>query len=160
MGGGFEAALACHYIVAEQSAQFGFPEILFNLFPGMGAFTFLSRRISMRDAEQLILSGKQYSAAELYEMGIIDVLVEDGQGMNAVNEFVNNHRTQQRARIAMQKAKMRSTLICYDELLDIADILFDSSIKTKISDIEYMQRLVKIQNRKFTKKTNVHKFSK
>ncbi|MCK5387452.1 MAG: crotonase/enoyl-CoA hydratase family protein [Gammaproteobacteria bacterium] len=160
LGGGFEAALACHYIVAEQSAQFGFPEVLFNLFPGMGAFTYLSRRISMRDAEQLIISGKQYSATELYEMGIIDVLVEDGQGMNAVNEFINNHRTQQRARIAMQKAKMRSTLICYDELRDIADIWVDAALKTKSSDIEFMQRLVKIQNRKFTKKTNVHKFSK
>ena len=160
LGGGFEAALACHYIVAEQSAQFGFPEILFNLFPGMGAFTFLSRRISMRDAEQLILSGKQYSAAELYEMGVIDVLVEDGEGMNAVNEFINNHKTQQRARIAMQKAKMRSTSICYDELRDIADIWVDAALKTKSSDIEFMQRLVKIQNRKFMKKVHVHQFSK
>lgn len=160
LGGGFEAALACHYIVAEQSAQFGFPEVLFNLFPGMGAFTYLSRRISMRDAEQLILSGKQYSATELYEMGVIDVLVEDGQGMNAVNEFINNHRTQQRARVAMQKAKMRSTLISYDELRDIADIWVDAALKTKSTDIEFMQRLVKIQNRKFIKKTNVHQFSK
>jgi len=160
LGGGFEAALACHYIVAEKSAQFGFPEVLFNLFPGMGAFTYLSRRVSMRDAEQLILSGKQYSATELYEMGVIDVLVEDGQGMNAVNEFINNHRTQQRARIAMQKAKMRSTLISYVELRDIADIWVDAALKTKSSDIEFMQRLVKIQNRKFIKKTNVHQCSK
>ena len=160
LGGGFEAALACHYIVAEKSAQFGFPEVLFNLFPGMGAFTYLSRRVSMRDAEQLILSGKQYSATELYEMGVIDVLVEDGQGMNAVNEFINNHRTQQRARIAMQKAKMRSTFISYVELRDIADIWVDAALKTKSSDIEFMQRLVKIQNRKFIKKTNVHQFSK
>lgn len=160
LGGGFEAALSCHYIVAEKSAQFGFPEVLFNLFPGMGAFTYLSRRVSMRDAEQLILSGKQYSATELYEMGVIDVLVEDGQGMTAVNEFINNHRTQQRARIAMQKAKMRSTLISYIELRDIADIWVDAALKTKSSDIEFMQRLVKIQNRKFIKKTNVHQFSK
>ncbi len=160
LGGGFEAALACHYIIAEQSSQFGFPEILFNLFPGMGAFTFLSRRISMRDAERLILSGKQYSAAELYKMGIIDVLVEDGQGMNAVNEFINDHRTQQRARIAMQKAKMRSTLFSYDELRDIADIWVDAALKTKSSDVKFMQRLVKIQNRKFVKKVQVHQFSK
>jgi len=160
LGGGFEAALACHYIVAEKSAQFGFPEILFNLFPGMGAFTFLSRRISMRDAEQLILSGKQYSAAELYEMGVIDVLVEDGQGMNAVNEFINNHRTQRRARIAMQKAKMRSTLFSYDELRDIADIWVDAALKTKISDVKFMQRLIKVQNRKFIKKSQVHQFNK
>ena len=160
LGGGFEAALACHYIVAEKSAQFGFPEILFNLFPGMGAFSYLSRRISMRDAEQLILSGKQYSAVELYEMGIIDVLVEDGQGINAVNEFISTHRTQQRARVAIQKAKMRSSFISFSELRDITDIWVDAALKISSSDVEFMQRLVKIQNRKFIKKTNVHQFSK
>ena len=159
LGGGFEAALACHYIVAEQSAQFGFPEILFNLFPGMGAFTYLSRRISMHDAEQLILSGKQYSAAELYKMGIVDVLVEDGQGINAVNEFINDHRTQRRARIAMQKAKMRSAFISYSELSDIADIWVDTALKTNSDDIKFMQRLIKVQNRKFMNKTNVHQFN-
>jgi Enoyl-CoA hydratase/isomerase len=37
LGGGFEAALSSDVIIAERSARFGFPEILFNLFPGMGA---------------------------------------------------------------------------------------------------------------------------
>lgn len=158
LGGGFEAALSCHYIVAEQSAQFGFPEILFNLFPGMGALTYLSRRVSMRDAEQLILSGKQYSAVELYDMGVVDLLVEDGQGINAVNDFIDNHRTQQRARIALQKAKMRSTFISYNELRDIADIWVDTALQSNSNDLEVMQRLVKIQNRKFMNKVRVHKF--
>jgi len=35
-GGGFEAALAAHVIVAERQCRFGFPEVMFNLFPGMG----------------------------------------------------------------------------------------------------------------------------
>lgn len=156
LGGGFEAALSCHYIVAEESAQFGFPEILFNLFPGMGAFTYLSRRISMRDAEQLILSGKQYSASELYEMGIVDVLVEDGQGVNEVNKFIDEHKTQQSARLAMQKAKMRTTLITYDELRDIADIWVDAALKTNKRDIDFIKRLIKIQNRKFMNNAQVH----
>lgn len=159
LGGGFEAALACHYIIAEQSAMFGFPEILFNLFPGMGAFTYLSRRVSMRYAEQLILSGKQYSAADLYQMGIVDVLVDDGEGINAVNDFINDHRTQQHARIAMQKAKMRSTLISYIELRDIADIWVDAALKIKNDDIEFMNRLIKVQNRKFINKSCVHNLS-
>ena len=45
LGGGFEAALSSDVIVAEKSARFGFPEILFNLFPGMGAYSFLERKI-------------------------------------------------------------------------------------------------------------------
>ena len=38
LGGGFEAALCGDIIIAEKQARFGFPEVLFNLFPGMGAY--------------------------------------------------------------------------------------------------------------------------
>jgi DSF synthase len=36
LGSGFECALASDVIVAETGARMGFPEVLFNLFPGMG----------------------------------------------------------------------------------------------------------------------------
>ena len=42
-GGGFELALAANVLVAERNARMGFPEILFNMFPGMGAFNLVSR---------------------------------------------------------------------------------------------------------------------
>ena len=54
LGGGFEAALAHDVIIAERSAKFGLPEVLFNLFPGMGAYSFLSRRIGRMAAERMI----------------------------------------------------------------------------------------------------------
>jgi len=40
LGGGFEAALSCSVIIAERRARFGFPEVMFNLFPGMGPTAF------------------------------------------------------------------------------------------------------------------------
>ena len=46
LGGGFETALSSDVIIAERSSQMGFPEILFNLFPGMGAYNLLERRIA------------------------------------------------------------------------------------------------------------------
>src|SRR2546423_1402412 len=58
LGGGFEAALSSDVIVAEKGSRFGFPEILFNMFPGMGAYSFLDRKIGQKDAESLITSGK------------------------------------------------------------------------------------------------------
>ncbi len=36
LGGGFEAALSCDVIVATPQAKFGFPEVLFHLFPAWG----------------------------------------------------------------------------------------------------------------------------
>ena len=76
LGGGFECALASDLIVAEERAQLGFPEILFNLFPGMGAYSLLSRRVGMKGAEKMILSARLYTAEELHELGVVDLLVE------------------------------------------------------------------------------------
>ena len=42
LGGGFEAALSSHVLIAERGTQLGLPEILFNLFPEMGAFQLLA----------------------------------------------------------------------------------------------------------------------
>ena len=78
LGGGFEAALAHDVIIAERGASFGLPEILFNLFPGMGAFSFLARRLGPIHAERIILSGKVYSAEELHQIGVVDRVVEEG----------------------------------------------------------------------------------
>lgn len=52
-GGGFEAALACHVLVAEQGMHLGFPESLFGLFPGMGAAQLLEARTDADIATRL-----------------------------------------------------------------------------------------------------------
>ena len=48
VGGGFEAMLTDDIVIAEQGAKFGLPEILFNLFPGMGGYSFLRRKVAWR----------------------------------------------------------------------------------------------------------------
>jgi DSF synthase len=55
LGGGFEALLSFDYIVAERDATFGLPEILFGLFPGMGAHAILSRKLGSAMADRLIV---------------------------------------------------------------------------------------------------------
>jgi len=77
LGGGFEAALAHEVIIAERQAKFGLPEVLFNLFPGMGALSFLSRRMPPAQAERMVLSGRVYTADEnIYAgYGMVDVPV-------------------------------------------------------------------------------------
>ncbi len=88
MGGGFESALSAHVLIAEKSAVMGLPEVLFNLFPGMGALSFLSRKVGMNVAEKMVRSGKIYTGEELYQMGVVDVLAEDGQGEYALNNWI------------------------------------------------------------------------
>ncbi len=102
LGGGFECALSSSVLVAEESARMGFPEVLFNLFPGMGAYSFLSRKIGRRLTEELITGGNVFSARQLYDMGVVDVLAPDGAGEEAVYSFVRKHAKAANGRRAIE----------------------------------------------------------
>ncbi|MDH5425111.1 MAG: crotonase/enoyl-CoA hydratase family protein [Gammaproteobacteria bacterium] len=148
LGGGFECALSCNTIVAEESSRLGFPEILFNLFPGMGAYSFLSRRVSMHVAEEIIMSGKMYTAEELYELGVVDVLVRDGDGERAVRNYIQQHSKKYLARVAMHKAKMLAAPITQKELHDITDVWVEAALKVDRTSLKVMQRLIRAQTNK------------
>ena len=80
LGGGLESVLPFHKVIFERSAQAGFPEVLFNLFPGMGAWNFTIRKAGFSVANEMILSGRLYTADQLYRRHLVDVVVEDGEG--------------------------------------------------------------------------------
>lgn len=147
LGGGFEAALSSNVLVAERSAQLGLPEILFNLFPGMGAYSLLARRLDAARAERLILSGKLYVAEELHEMGVVDVLAEDGAGEQAVDEFIKRHSKSRNGFRAVRQVRQRYHPITYRELMDITEIWVDAALKLEPKDLRMMERLVRAQNR-------------
>ncbi|OCC23006.1 3-hydroxyacyl-CoA dehydrogenase [Croceicoccus estronivorus] len=79
LGGGFELALACNYRVAVPSAKVGFPEVHLGLLPGAGGTQRLPRLIGTGAALDLILSGKPVPAAKAAEMGVVDLLAEEGK---------------------------------------------------------------------------------
>ena len=109
LGGGFEIALSCDVIIAERSSQMGFPEILFNLFPGMGAYNLLTRRIGSALAERIILSGQTYGASELFDMGVIDVLAEDGEGVQATEDYLKSHNQSHNTIRSIKKIRQSKT---------------------------------------------------
>lgn len=148
LGGGFEAALSCNVLIAEKSAQMGLPEILFNLFPGMGAYSLLARRLGMSAAEKLILSGNIYDATELYDMGIVDVLAEDGEGAQAVNNYIKRSNRARNGIQAIQQVRQRYNPLRYEELLDIVSIWVDAALRLESKDLRMMERLVRAQNKR------------
>lgn len=148
MGGGFEAALAAHIMVAEKSALMGLPEVLFNLFPGMGALSFLSRKIGMPAAEKMIRSGKIYTGEELYQLGVVDVLAEDGQGEYALNNWIKKHHRSLNSFQAINRAKQRVNPLTIEELYDITEIWVDAALRLDERNLKVMERLVRAQNTK------------
>ena len=146
LGGGFEAALSSDVIVAEKSARFGFPEILFNLFPGMGAYSFLDRRIGQRGAEELIASGRIYSAEEMAAKGVIDVVTEDGQGEAGVAALIKQRSRSRNGLAGLAAARRKVHRLDFKELLDVVEIWVDSALRLTQRDLKLMQRLVSRQN--------------
>ena len=148
LGGGFECALASDLIFAEESAQLGFPEILFNLFPGMGAYSLLARRIGMRAAEDLILSGRMLPAAKLHEMGVIDVLVPDGNGPGAVQEWIAKNAKRRNGIQAAFRARRCVNPVTREELDAITEVWVDAAFRLADRDLKMMGRIVRAQMRR------------
>jgi len=147
LGGGFEAALSASVLVAEESSRLGFPEILFNLFPGMGAFSFLSRKIGRRGAEEMITSGTIYTARQLYNLGVIDVLTPDGTGRSAVDGYIRRHSKNLNGRQGFERARSEVDPITGDELMRVVEIWADTALKLQERDLRVMERLIRAQAR-------------
>ncbi len=122
LGGGFEAALANQIIVAEESATFGFPEVLFGTFPGMGAVSLLTRRSSCSVTRRIVNDGRLRSARELYDLGIIDVLAQDGQGEKTVRALIQGRADREDGFHGLNEALRIASPISYKELMRIVNI--------------------------------------
>lgn len=148
LGGGFEAALSSNILVAERGTKLGLPEVLFNLFPGMGAYSLLSRKLNPVQAEKIIMSGQLYTAEELYEMGIVDILAEKGEGELAIYKYIKSVNHSKNSHHAFRKVKDVCNTINYEELLDIVTIWVDAALNLTNKDLRMMQRLVHRQTSK------------
>ncbi|MEV7416447.1 enoyl-CoA hydratase-related protein [Streptomyces sp. NPDC089919] len=79
LGGGFELALSCDVIVADESAVVGLPEVSVGVIPGGGGTQLLPRRVGAARAAELIFSARRVEAAEARQLGLVDELVPAGQ---------------------------------------------------------------------------------
>jgi len=157
LGGGFEAALSPTVVVAEQSARMGFPEVLFNLFPGMGAYSFLSRKVGRRIADELITSGTIYGARQLFDLGVVDVLTPDGTGEAAIYSYVRKHSKAANGRRGYERVRNEVSPISSDELMRVVEIWADSALRIQDRDLKMMERLVRAQQRTLDSASNAAK---
>jgi DSF synthase len=148
LGGGFESALASDVIVAEESAQMGLPEVMFNLFPGMGAYQLLSRRVGVRAAEDIMLSGRVVSAAKLHELGIVDVLAKDGMGESTVQQWIAANARRRNGTQAVYNVRRICNPITRGELDAVAECWVDAALRLGERDLKMMNWLVRGQQRR------------
>jgi DSF synthase len=147
LGGGFEALLSFDYIVAERDATFGFPEILFGLFPGMGAHALLSRKLGSAMADRLIVSNQTFTAEEMYELGLVHRLADRGEGVEACQEFIRKSERRHPGLVNARKAMKLTQPIGLSELKRIVDLWADAALQLSDGDLKVMTRLTRAQER-------------
>jgi len=78
LGGGNELAMACHIRLAEDSVQFGQPEIKLGIMPGWGGTQRLPRLVGKGRALEIILGGGNIKAQEAFRIGLVNKVVPVG----------------------------------------------------------------------------------
>lgn len=147
LGGGFEAALAHHFVLAQNNARMGFPEIAFNLFPGMGGYSLVARKAGMRLAEELIWSGESHTAEWFESRGLVDRLFQPGDAYMATRTFIDTIRPKLNGMRAMLRARQRVLQLTRSELMDITEDWVHSAFTIEEKDRLYIERLVMLQDR-------------
>lgn len=144
-GGGFESALAGNYIVAEKSARFSFPEVIFGTFPGMGAYSFLTKKVGFNKANEIINSNKTFTADEIYDMGIIDKVCEDNMGIATINIDIIKGELENKLSNPFKNICNR---VSKQELLDVVDVWLDKAFSLSEDNLSRMNKIANFQRRK------------
>jgi DSF synthase len=148
LGGGFESALTNDVIIAERGSRMGLPEVLFNMFPGMGAYSLLCRRLDGVRAQRLILSGRLYEAQELEELGLVDLVVDRGDGPAAVREYLERNQRRHGTLMALSRVRQRCQPVTYEELIDVTDVWVETALGLHEADLRRMEHLTRAQMRR------------
>ena len=147
LGGGFESILSFDVVIAERDARFGLPETMFGLFPGMGAHSFLSRRLGSARAEEMIRSGRLYSAEELHALGLVHVLAETGKGEEEAQAYIRRNHRYHAGQLGARRAARVVENIRLEELEEIVEIWADAALGLNPGQLKMMGRLASAQTR-------------
>lgn len=99
LGGGCELALACHFIIASDTAKFGQPEVNLGLIPGYGGTQRLVQLVGKGRAMELLMSGNMIAASEAQSYGIVNKVTPPRELLDKVKEVLQN--IQSKAPIAL-----------------------------------------------------------
>ena len=148
LGGGLEGALSFNFLIVERNTKLGLPETLFNAFPGMGAYSILSRKIGSVRAREMMMNGDLISAERLHELGLVTVLAEPGRGVEAARDFIAQNQRRYGLHVAMENVRRRVEGVSFQELEDVTNIWVNRAMSLGKGDLRRMELLHAAQVRK------------
>ena len=115
LGGGCELAMTCDMIVAAEGAKFGQPEINLGVIPGAGGTQRLTKAIGKAKSMEMILTGKMYTAKEMYSAGLVNKIADNDIYLDEAIELAKDIAS--KPTIAVQLAK-ESILKSFDSTIE------------------------------------------
>jgi enoyl-CoA hydratase/carnithine racemase len=86
LGGGFELAATADFRIAESHARIGLPETTLGMVPGWSGTQRLVRRFGAQAIRRMALGAEMFSAGEAVAFGLVDAVVETGQGLDEAHK--------------------------------------------------------------------------
>jgi len=87
LGGGFELALACDLVIADEHAQFGLPEVTVGAAALAGGLHRLPRQIGVQAAMGLALTGRRMDAREAFALGCVNEISPAGAAVDVARRW-------------------------------------------------------------------------
>ena len=134
-------------IIAERGAKFGFPENIFGLFPGMGAYSLVARRVGAAFAEEMMLGGRIYTAEEMKDVGLVHILAEPGQGLAEAREYIQRSKRRHIGNRSVYQVGREVNPLSLAELDRVLQVWANACLQLRDRDLKVMQRLVAAQDR-------------
>ncbi len=147
-GGGFEAVLTGDVVIAEKGVRFGFPEILFGLFPGMGGVSLLQRRLRAGEARRLLEEGRSLEAEEMAALGLVQILAPEGGARRALARHLAARSVHLAADLALDRARKRAERLDRAELSDILELWLARAFALEPPMLRRMEHFARCQRRK------------
>ncbi len=102
LAGGCGLATACDLVLAERSAQFGYPEVKIGFVPAM-VMAILRRNVSEKRAFELLTLGAEIGAEEALELGLVNRVFDDETFADEVRAFVRRFQKVSRSAVSLSK---------------------------------------------------------
>ncbi len=109
LGGGCELALLCDFIICDDSAKFGQPEIKLGIMPGAGGTQRLTKAVGKAKAMQMCLTGDIIDAKEAKNYGLIAKIVSEDSVLNEAIVMASKIATMSQPVVKLIKDSINNT---------------------------------------------------
>lgn len=163
LGGGLEIAMSAHYRIATDTTKMGLPEVLLGIIPGSGGTQRLPRLVGVKNAIDIITTGKRILAQDALNMGLINhIFPTEHDCIQAGLEYIKTHistakpkavcnravlhpvphmqRTHMRQAVVKKARGKTAPVVAFDTILLCQDMDFDTAQQAERQNFLSLQK--------------------